>query len=103
MMFASDKDVTLQSIALKIKRVPQCKYSKTKKNIIPEKAISVILNIHGNRFILMLSYILRDQFSNEKNRKPNISEIESITMKSYKMISNIIKNGQKSKDIKKLI
>ncbi len=63
MMFASDKDVTLQSIALEVKRVPQCKYSKTKKNIIPEKAMSVILNLPlnskmgiRNRTIMILLY-----------------------------------------------
>ncbi len=41
--FASDKNITLQSIALEIKRVPQCKTTKTRKVVIPEEAMRAIL------------------------------------------------------------
>jgi len=42
-MFAADKDVTLQSIELEIRRVPQCKVPKTEKTVIPEDAMTAIL------------------------------------------------------------
>jgi len=42
-MFAADKDITLQSSELVIRRVPQCKVPKTEKTVIPEDAITAIL------------------------------------------------------------
>ena len=61
--FASDKNITLQSIALEIKRVPQCKTPKTMKVIIPEEAMRAILNQPSNtkmgirdRTIMILLY-----------------------------------------------
>ncbi len=63
MLFASDKDVTLQSIALEVKRVPQCKAPKTRKDVIPEEAMGAILNRPPNtkmgirdRTIMILLY-----------------------------------------------
>jgi integrase/recombinase XerD len=41
--FAADKDVTLQSNELEMKRVPQCKVRKTEKTVIPEEAMETIL------------------------------------------------------------
>ena len=41
--FAADKDVTLQSSELEIRRVPQCRVSKTEKTVIPEDAMAAIL------------------------------------------------------------
>ncbi len=42
-MFAADKDVTLQSSELEIRRVPQCRIPKTEKTVIPEDAMAAIL------------------------------------------------------------
>ncbi len=42
--FAADKDVTLQSIELEIRRVPQCRAPKTEKTVIPEDAMAAILH-----------------------------------------------------------
>lgn len=41
--FAADKDVTLQSSELEIRRVPQCRVPKTEKTVIPENAMAAIL------------------------------------------------------------
>ena len=41
--FAADKDVSLQSIELKVKGVPQCRVTKTEKTVLPEEAIAAIL------------------------------------------------------------
>lgn len=41
--FAADKDITLQSNELEVKRVPQCKVPKTEKAVIPEEAMAAIL------------------------------------------------------------
>lgn len=61
--FASDKNIALQSIALEIKRTPQCKTPKTGKVIIPEEAMKAILNQPSNtkmgirdRTIMILLY-----------------------------------------------
>ena len=43
LMFAADKDVTLQSSELEIRRVPQCRVPKTEKTVIPEDAMAAIL------------------------------------------------------------
>ncbi|MFH2074951.1 MAG: tyrosine-type recombinase/integrase [Pseudomonadota bacterium] len=43
MMFAADKNITLQSKELEVRRVPQCKMSKTEKAVIPEDAMAAIL------------------------------------------------------------
>ena len=42
-MFAADKDVTLQSSELEMRRVPQCRVPKTEKTVIPEDAMAAIL------------------------------------------------------------
>ncbi len=61
--FASDKNISLQSIALEIKRVPQCKTPQTDKIVIPEEAMKAILNQPSNtkmgirdRTIMILLY-----------------------------------------------
>ncbi len=41
--FAADKDVTLQSSALEVRRVPQCRGPKTEKIVIAEDAMAAIL------------------------------------------------------------
>ena len=41
--FAADKDITLQSNELQVRRVPQCKAPKTEKTVIPEEAVAAIL------------------------------------------------------------
>ena len=63
MMFAADKDITLQSQELEVRRVPQCKVPKTEKEAIPEEAIAAILNQPTNtkmglrdRTIMILLY-----------------------------------------------
>ena len=43
LQFAADKNVTLQSTALEIKRVPQCRVPRTEKTVIPEDAMGAIL------------------------------------------------------------
>jgi site-specific recombinase XerD len=42
-LFAADKDVTLQSTELEIRRVPQCKVPKAEKTVIPDDALAAIL------------------------------------------------------------
>lgn len=42
--FAADKDVTLQSIALEVSRVPQCKNPATEKYMLSEDALNVIFS-----------------------------------------------------------
>lgn len=42
-LFAADKDVTLQSTELEIRRVPQCRVPKVEKTVIPEDALAAIL------------------------------------------------------------
>ena len=61
--FASDKNIAFQSIALEIKRTPQCKAPKTGKVVIPEEAMKVIINQPSNtkmgirdRTIMILLY-----------------------------------------------
>jgi integrase/recombinase XerD len=46
--FAADKDITLQSKELEVKRVPQCKVPKTEKEVIPEDAMAAILRQPSN-------------------------------------------------------
>lgn len=41
--FAADKDVALQSSALEVRRVPQCRVPKTEKTVIAEDAMAAIL------------------------------------------------------------
>jgi integrase/recombinase XerD len=42
--FAGDKDVTLQSIALEVSRVPQCKNPATEKYVLSEDALNAIFS-----------------------------------------------------------
>ena len=42
--FAADKDVTLQSIALEVSRVPQCKNPSTEKYVLSEDALNAIFS-----------------------------------------------------------
>ena len=42
--FATDKDVTLQSIALEVSRVPQCKNPATEKYVLSEDALNAIFS-----------------------------------------------------------
>ena len=42
--FAADKDVTLQSIALEVSRVPQCKNPATEKYVLSEDALNAIFS-----------------------------------------------------------
>ena len=46
--FAADKDISLQSIELQVGRVPQCKVPKTEKTVIPEDAMTAILQQPAN-------------------------------------------------------
>ena len=46
--FAADKDITLQSNELEVKRVPQCRVAKTEKTVIGEEAMAAILRQPGN-------------------------------------------------------
>ncbi len=48
LIFAADKDISLQSIALEVRRVPQCRMPKTEKTIIPEDAMTAILQQPSN-------------------------------------------------------
>ena len=41
--FAADKDVTLQSCALEVRRVPQCKVRRVERTVIDEEAMAAIL------------------------------------------------------------
>ncbi len=43
LMFAADKDISLQSIELEIKRIPRCKTTKVEKTMLQEEAITAIL------------------------------------------------------------
>ena len=61
--FAADKDVTLQSNALQVRRVPQCKVPDTEKTVIAEDAMAAILEQPPNtriglrdRTIMILMY-----------------------------------------------
>ena len=61
--FAADKDITLQSIELQVKRIPQCRVPKTEKTVIGEDAMSAILQQPANtrlglrdRTIMILLY-----------------------------------------------
>jgi site-specific recombinase XerD len=44
LMFAADKDISLQSIELEVKRVPRCRVKKAEKTVLQEEAITAILN-----------------------------------------------------------
>lgn len=61
--FAADKDVTLQSIALEVSRVPQCKNPATEKYVLSEDALNAIFSQPANtrmglrdRTIMILLY-----------------------------------------------
>ena len=61
--FASDKDVTLQSIALEVSRVPQCKNPSTEKYVLSGDALNAIFSQPANtrmglrdRTIMILLY-----------------------------------------------
>jgi integrase/recombinase XerD len=63
LMFAADKEISLQSIALQVARVPQCRMSKTEKTVICEEAMTSILRQPPNtkmglrdRTIMILLY-----------------------------------------------
>jgi site-specific recombinase XerD len=63
LMFAADKDITLQSNELEVRRVPQCRVPKTEKTVIPEDAMTAILQQPPNtkmglrdRTIMILLY-----------------------------------------------
>jgi len=62
-MFAADKDNTLQSNALEVKRVPRCRVPKSEKTVIGEDAMTAILHQPSNtkmglrdRTIMILLY-----------------------------------------------
>lgn len=62
-MFAADKNISLQSHELEVRRVPQCKVHKTEKTVITEDAMATILNQPPNtrmglrdRTIMILLY-----------------------------------------------
>ena len=62
-MFAADKDITLQSNELEVRRVPQCRVPKTEKVVIGEDAMAAILQQPPNtkmglrdRTIMILLY-----------------------------------------------
>ncbi len=62
-MFAADKDISLQSIELEVKSVPQCRVPKTEKTVIREDAMTAILQQPPNtkmglrdRTIMILLY-----------------------------------------------
>jgi len=62
--FAADKDVTLQSIALVVGRVPQCKNPQTEKYVLSEDALNAIFSQPANtrmglrdRTIMILLYV----------------------------------------------
>ena len=46
--FAADKDITLQSIALEVGRVPQCKNPMTEKHVLSGDALSAIFSQPAN-------------------------------------------------------
>lgn len=61
--FAADKDVTLQSIALEVSRIPQIKNPQTDKHVLSEIALNAIFNQPANtrmglrdRTIMILLY-----------------------------------------------
>lgn len=61
--FAADKDVALQSTALQLRRVPQCRVSSIEKTVIGEEALAAILDQPPNtkmglrdRAIMILMY-----------------------------------------------
>ncbi len=63
LMFAADKDISLQSIELEVRRVPQCRVPKTEKTVIREDAMTAILQQPSNtkmglrdRTIMILLY-----------------------------------------------
>jgi site-specific recombinase XerD len=63
LMFAADKDISLQSNELEVRRVPQCRVPKTEKPVIPEDAMTAILQQPSNtkmglrdRTIMILLY-----------------------------------------------
>lgn len=63
LMFAADKDISLQSNELEVRRVPQCRVPKTEKTVIPEDAMTAILQQPSNtkmglrdRTIMILLY-----------------------------------------------
>ena len=63
LIFASDKDISLQSTALEVGRVPQYRVPKTEKTVIPEDAMTAILRQPSNtrmglrdRTIMILLY-----------------------------------------------
>ena len=63
LMFAADKDITLQSKELEIRRVPQCRVSKREQPVIPDDAMAAILRQPSNttmglrdRTIMVLLY-----------------------------------------------
>jgi site-specific recombinase XerD len=43
LMFAADKDISLQSIELEVKRVPLCRVAKTEKAVLQEEAVTALL------------------------------------------------------------
>lgn len=45
---------------------------------------------HGNRFILMLSFILREKFVATNSREPNDSEMANIISESYEKLNNAV-------------
>ncbi len=63
LMFAADKDISLQSNELEVRRVPQCRVPKTEKTVIPKDAMTAILQQPSNtkmglrdRTIMILLY-----------------------------------------------
>lgn len=61
--FASDKDISIQSIALEISKIPRCKEHEPERDVLPEAAISAILSQPANtrmglrdRTLLVLMY-----------------------------------------------
>jgi site-specific recombinase XerD len=63
LMFAADKDISLQSNELEVRRVPQCRVPKTDKTLVPEDAMTAILTQPPNtkmglrdRTIMILLY-----------------------------------------------
>ena len=63
LMFAADKDISLQSIELEVKRVPNCRATRVEKTVLQEEAITAILKQPPNtkmglrdRIIMTLLY-----------------------------------------------
>ena len=83
--FAADRDIALQSTALSISKIPQCKVPKKEKETLSEEALKCILQQPGNTKIGMRDRVMMILLYDSAIR---LDELLSLTIQNLMIESN---------------